>query len=242
MIKWPGKKPFIRFAIDPRFYSAYSIYKPDYSYKFLPSWFKNLPHHLPIKTGYDVEFDISSVKKCPGIRTNLFNGFIIPMWSDLYIKVMPDKTYYYNTADEKTSCHSHMPDQFKGFYDSHVHIKIASPWRIKTHKEIKFYWTEPYYFHQEPRSFVIMPALMEFYYQHTTNIHIFAPVKKEPYTIKLQAGDPLIQLIDTGDNKLPIEYDNPDLATFSQSYKVPGETSFTNFYGKMRKLIKGKNK
>jgi hypothetical protein len=241
MFNWIKKRSYIRFAIDPRFYSAYEIYKPDYAHKFMPNWFKSLPQHIPIKNNYNVEFDISSVKKCPGIRTNLFNGFIIPMWSDLYIKVMPDKTYFFNSADGKSTCHSHMPAQFKGFYDRHVHIKIISPWRIKTDREIKFYWTEPYYFHTEPRDFVIMPALMEFYYQHTTNVHIFAPVKEEPYTIKLQAGEPLIQLIDTGDNKLSIEYDDPDFATFSQSYRVPGETTFRNFYGKMRKLIKSQN-
>jgi len=217
----------MNFIISNKYNLVFEKFKPKLSCKFLPQWFKNLPNSIDMKSQFNVPFEIGTVKTCPGIRHTLTNGIILPAWTDLSININPDGSWAYFSADSSIRLTDHLQTQFFGFKEKFAHIKIENPWRIKTKKIKYFYMTSPFY--QNETDYEILPGIIEFYYQHVAHINLFFPKKNETYNVRINAGDPLVQLIDTSNDKLPLRYEmvsNDDLMNKYSNKKI----TFLNTY------------
>ena len=222
----------IEIAIDSEFSAAYKFYKPNYSAKFLPEWYKNIPHHFISKNKYNVEFPYSTIKACPAIKKNLTNGIIFPLWTDIVINIDPERRWAYQVADGLTTIQQHDNEQFYGFASNHINLKLVNPWKLKSSENKMFYLTNTFY-HTVDTNFKVSPGLIEFYYQNDLNINLFFPIKPNVYTVKLNAGQPIIQLIDTTNKISKIKHSLYSSEEMKKKFLLKPRTTFLNVYKSM---------
>jgi len=99
------------------------------------------------------------------------------------------------TRDKEQNVSTHHPDQSKGFLtDDYQHIKLSSSWQLKTNKFIEFLWSDPIYNRPNVCDYVIMPAVVDFKYQHDAFINMVFQYRDEPYEVNFQPGQPIVML------------------------------------------------
>lgn len=182
--------------------NAFDLFPVESSNKFLPGWWKNLPANYFIENSNGISLKRTTLKSCVGF-TNLYqNGFIIPLWSDLVIQTQGN-IYSYQFADNVSNIAFHGIEQIGSEFTNHVHIKIVSPWKFREKSGIKFLYLEPTW--NEPADMFIQktpPGLVEFKYQHTTNVNIFLSNGRR---YEWSAGKPLAHIIPMSDNEVEIK-------------------------------------
>ena len=81
------KKPSLEFiSLVPGLASIKEI-QPKPAKDFIPQWWKNLPSTTD-------ERGINTFKKCPMIPELYDRGYILPLWTDLYIRVDKESVYF----------------------------------------------------------------------------------------------------------------------------------------------------
>jgi len=142
------KKPSLEFiSLVPGLANIKEL-QPKLAKDFIPQWWKNLPSTTD-------ERDINTFKKCPVIPELYDRGYILPLWTDLYIRV--DKESVYFDTPHKTelsrfgfSTHpmSQLSDHLSRDFHSKYHpfmCKAAIPWRVMAPKgwsifELPLFW------------------------------------------------------------------------------------------------------
>jgi hypothetical protein len=149
-----------------------------------PSWIFNIP-----KTEYP------TVKKCPGVINLYRHGYILRAWTDIEIYIQPNGYYEWKCQDGKTVMGTHIKEQYPGFLDDHVHIKIRSPWMVKSLNNQKILALEPTWSYPSI-PFKIIPGIANISKEFTTtNPQMFFLLKPEPYKVEIKKGDPLLHFI-----------------------------------------------
>lgn len=172
---------------------------------FVPEWFSK----LPATTNADNFVPRSTIKKCPAVTNLILEGFMMPLWTDLALKIhnsKQDGSYYeFQFADRFTSASDHNPEQWGEMWDNDIyrHMKITSVWRMKTKDEINFLWHHPYY-HKIHECVQIIPAIEEYKYQNSTNINLMIDMTKAS-NLLLRHSSPLVQLIPLTEKKVEVK-------------------------------------
>lgn len=178
------------------------VYKPIEK----PSWLQKL------KT-FTVDWDERSqmaVKNataavCPAIRSFLSDPITLTMWADVDIKIFPDgKWTYYTRPEWNVTLGEHHKTQFGEAYNNRVSIKLTSPWYFKSNDPAKFMFMESHYstsFFRD-QGIILPPGVIEYKYQHATNVHMLFPIKPEEYVIRIKHGTPLISMFPMFERKL----------------------------------------
>ena len=237
-MKFLNRKPKLLFSCKPDFYSAFELYKPTYAAEFSPPWLKQVPALYDKQDENGITIPGASIKRCPGLQWTLTSGFMLPLWTDIALTINPNGTYGFQCADNKTWLTSHPHEQMPGFFPGYTHIKIISPWSIRCSEAIKFYWTNPYYYYNRPTKFIIAHGMMEYKYNHSSNINLFFPLENEPYKFMIKAGEPMVHMIDTNFTEFDVEYellkDNLEYYAKNNNDSV---TSYVGDYFKRRKKL-----
>jgi len=151
----------------------------------------------------DYYFDVPSAKVCPAINNYLNNGIKFKAWTNIRVRINPDGTVEHLKGSEGSLgtgmplFGQHSPDQYEYLYQRNkTAFKLLNPWILKCEQNIKFLFTESHYSTNILRenNILIAPGLIDFKYQHATNIHLIADIKKEPYEIIIPYGTPLVTL------------------------------------------------
>lgn len=185
--------------------------------KFFPNWWKRLPNAFPIETEAGVQIENRTMKSCSGLINHYKNGFILPLWSDLVVQTQADglgNSYSFQYADGHSNIGVHPLDQMGKEFESLVHVKLTSPWRIREKSGINFIYMEPTW--SQPADLLIMstpPGTIEYKYQHTSSVNMFLE-KGRRYNFT--AGRPMAHLIPLTEKEVeikchlvsPLEYDN----------------------------------
>lgn len=74
---------------SPKYEAILDIHKPIPANKFLPEWYKKLGLGNALDTRFDGK-DYVTAKKCPAIQDMVSDGFIIPLWGNLYFRTEYD--------------------------------------------------------------------------------------------------------------------------------------------------------
>jgi hypothetical protein len=223
------------------------MFKPDYAAKFFPEWWKDLPRmktiieHGPNNT--ERTATAPTIKNCPGVMDYYKNGFIIPLWCDHLFEVGKINTDYLRVVpvDQKYSNTKHPVDQ-RGNYlpeNKFTHIKLESPWFLKTNKKVNFMWIKPSWNFDNPNDFIQPPSVIEFYHQHATNVNIFFERKAETYKLLLNAGIPVGHFIPISDDRIEIKHHLLSDLEFTQ-LKIQNNIRFS-FDRSYIKYVKFKN-
>jgi hypothetical protein len=182
---------------------AYEKYPIDYAKSFYPEWLKNSSSSYIQKSETKANVELSTIKRCQGLINYYKNGFIIPIWSDLYFETN-ENGYKYNFADNESLIESHPQKQWENFANPSQfnNIKIINPWALKTKKDIKFYYGYPFWNYSLHINYFYPPAIIDFKYQTSANINMFIHSNSN---FKLSAGDPIVHLIPLSENKIEIK-------------------------------------
>ena len=222
-------------------YNAYDCYKVDYSRKFIPKWWKDLPHKVSIENEFVDEIPVPNMRGCAGFIDFYNEGIIIPLWTDIIIKTS-ETSYGFQSSDQKTTCEEHSSSQYNHAFNFFFHLKILSVWMFKCKDPVEFLWTSPFWSNSHNENFscnvFTVPGLVNFQHQSATSINLF--LTKKPNKIFLEAGMPLIYMLPKTEKKIILKHHILSNDEF-QKYKS-NQSSFNFSFLKRKKYASEKNK
>lgn len=172
---------------------VYDFAKIDSAIKFIPDWWKKTPKFVENQPK-------PTIKSCPGFVDLYKKGIVIPSWFELEMKIYEqgNKNNYswFSSNQEFTDRDSHEAYQFEGFCKSNgQNFKITSPWAFKTKENISFVWNQPVWNQRDSLlNFSLLPATINYKYQHGTNINYLIVNGESEKTFKIPALTPLVMM------------------------------------------------
>ena len=169
---------------------TYSPIRP--AKEFFPEKFNDLPTIL--EEGEYQKTNIYSIKICPGLRDYMGNGFVIPAWCDMHIKIIDGvPEIIYSDFDIKKMYH--LADQVGDFLDTkflvRTPVKLDNPWWTYTKKGWSILWL-PMSFHENPY-FEAIPGVIDHDKGNgSAPINIMLKTDKD-FTI--EQGTPIVQMV-----------------------------------------------
>ena len=211
-----------------------------------PEWFKKLQVYSDLEIARQMlesQPEISTnLRYCPGRNSLYEKGFMIVMWSDLYLKIGPKgtNTYAYQFADRRSIIAVHGEDQYRGLVkeDSYCHLKIVSPWHIHSEKKLEVLAIKPAWEVESLHGIEILPGVMDFSLVHQTNINMFIKREKEEKEILIKAGTPIYHFVPLGgvNIKLNVQYSPSDSIERLKTTRGP-RVNFVSSYNKVKRRI-----
>lgn len=161
------------------------------STSFYPDWWQNMPTKF-MRDGF---IPHATMKTCSGFIELYKQGFMIPLWTDLAIQI-DNRNYKWQFADGNSVASVHDGREWESYVDrnQYGHLKIHSPWKIKTKEDIKWYYTNPFYNYKPKREFTILPGVVNYKTQNSTHVNLFLHLGQSN-NILLDAGEPIAHVI-----------------------------------------------
>jgi hypothetical protein len=213
IIRRPGKIHLDCFTYQP---SIADLFPIEYARKVLPDWYKKLPTTVKWQGP-----SRGTMKTCPGVADLFRKGFIIPAWREFYVEVV--------NGVPRTE-----PVEEFG------HVKLICPWRIREKTGVQFIWTQPFWQHNTTR-YVTPTGLVEYKYQHTTNVNMLVPKKLYPNNFTIDAGEPLAHVMPMSDKEIVLHHHVIDGMEWQLKHSTYAFT-FSGQYYKFKKLMQDKGK
>lgn len=176
--------------------------------KHYPTWWKQLPKSYNTQNPAlnNTLGAQPTMKGCPGLIETFQHGIIMPLWSDVVFHIT-DKECHWQFSDHMTTAQSHEPQQWAGFLPAHTgyfHVKIDSPWLFKTKEDIPWTYNQPTWNLNSIDSYTILPGVVSYKYQTTTNINMFIHPKFD-HKFLIEAGQPIAHLIPITEKEIVIK-------------------------------------
>lgn len=189
---------------------AFDLFRVDRASMFIPDWWRSLDKDPTI----DGFIPSKNMRGCSGFSSLYQKGFIIPLWTDAAISLGGKDTDYirWQFADNKTKAEIH-PQVSRGNYlpeTDYCLIKIESPWLFKTKEDVKWSFIQPTWNNPSPETFLLPPGMVDYKYQHYTNINIVLPRAQDPKTVMLSAGLPMAHVVPLTEKNVELRYHRVD--------------------------------
>jgi hypothetical protein len=185
---------------------------PVQSNKLLPDWFRNTHPSIPADTAninspFEL-YDGSTIRKCPALNEYFSSGITFPLWTDLEVFVDSKKRMlewrYSNVYDGMSVVTSHPNGQFPQLANKYLHSKIHSPWIAQCDTGIHWLMTKPAYSTSvfDEQDVILCDGMVQFKANFNMHINMFFPIRDSSYTIKFNAGEPILKLIPLSENRV----------------------------------------
>jgi hypothetical protein len=205
--------------------------------KSVPSWFKQVPNSF-FNTPEDQDH---TLKSCVGFIDYYKKGFVLPLWSDLFLGIGATGTtnYRWQYSDNISGIETHCSNQWGNYFkeEEYQHIKLLSPWYFTCDENIEFVAVAPSWYFDKFKDINIMSGVINFKYQIGTHVNMFCTRKKEDTDIILRSGTPLYHFIPLTEKKLKIVHHLVSKETLSRIRTQSSHTTFCNSYRKNNKLL-----
>lgn len=202
--------------------------------KHIPEWWKRLPNVY-----YKNMLPYPTMKFCTGMVDYYTNSIALPLWSDLIINVNSNKTFQWQFSDGVSEAQIHDPQQAPNLFNDHYYLKLATPWLLKTKKDIKWLWSQPIYsFSSDIANLKILPGMLNFYHQHAANVNMLIPLN-EPKQYLLQQGQVLAHLTLLSEYNFKVVRHLIDKSEYTKMFESQSSITFINKY---KNIIKQKKK
>lgn len=215
----------------------YAPIKPAIS--FIPTWWKELPKSFASENNL---FEQPTMKGCTGF-TNLYKqGFIMPMWSDLAIRIGHEGStaYAYKFSCERGEISVHPVPQRGLVYPEtkYQHLKIATPWIFTCNEEVQFLQTGVPWDDNCLTDATILPGIVDYKYQIGTHINTIwkRAVEDKKYIIAHQT--PLCHFIPLTERKVKIKQHLVTKEKFAALLQISTRTTFLGKYKTNKRLLK----
>jgi hypothetical protein len=213
--------------------SAHEFFKIEKAIEFLPRWWKETPSR------YDEKFyKASTIKQCSGFIELYKQGFILPNWSDLAIEVK-EGSYQWQFSDRVSEIEVHGKQQWETYADptQFGHIKLNSPWWLKTKSDIKFMFLSPTWNYPMGTPLTFLNGTVNYKYQHSTNVNALISLRDDA-TFLVPHGQPLAHIVPITEKEVELRH---HLISAEELAKIqPSQFSFTNMYKERTKKLKAK--
>ena len=219
---------------------VYDLFPIDYTYKFFPQWWKDLPKVIPDENQW---WGMNTIKSCVGLNNFYANGITIPMWSDFLIET-ENSIARWQFSDRTSRCGTHSFEQMQGYLDPQLyfHLKIESPWLFSCKENIDFVWTQNTWSFSKPEEIVIPPAVLGFKFQRGTHINSFIRYDGEKKQIFIDSGKPMVNIIPLSERKVKIKNHLIDEKEFKILESRNIQVKFNNPYNFRKKLLMNSEK
>lgn len=225
MIFFFKKQPIVvdLFTARPEIF-AYA--KPQLAIKYLPDWWKALPKSLVDEKGVPG----GSMKTCLGFIDLYKNGFIVPMWSDLLVRVTEIKELQWQFADRQTEAVCHPAAQAGTLYaDSKiVNMKFTNPWVAKTKQKIAWQIMHPLWNQNFQMDWIVPPGVVFLNERHAINVNTFVLDIEKPRTFQIDRNTPIMHMVPLSDRPLKIKHHLISQDEFKQFVYKGINLSFVN--------------
>lgn len=219
----PSKLRIDAFTSEPRVHAYSQIQDANH---FYPKWFKDMPNKY--KTGIHMS---PTIKKCIGIQNIYQNGHMLPLWSDLTIKI-DEIGLQWQYADEISQAECHEETQWEGYtnLDNHYHLKLISPWYLKCKEDVKFYMIQPSWNYSLHDPMTIVKGVVDFKNQHSTHVNMFVD-KSRHGTYTYDHMTPMYHLLPITERQLVIKHylvDEKEMYKFKNRIKFLDNQKYTS--------------
>jgi hypothetical protein len=172
---------------------------------YIPKWWRDIP--LPDKNVLEPEINM---RHCAGFIDQFMNTFALPLWSDVNIEVgaIGEDSIAWQFSYERAEARlDHYSKQWGDFVniEEFAHIKLMSPWFIKSEESVKVAYTEPTW-NILGSGLRVLPAIMDFKYQHGTNANIFIARKPQAHLIQLSFSTPIAHFVPLTERKVKLKH------------------------------------
>ena len=210
--------------IEERYVAVYENAPIDYSVNHYPNWWRNLKKQGPLR-GTE-----NNAKSCVGILELYKRSLTLPMWSDMELNVQSGAWRF---ADGKSELSVHGPQQRQGFKKDYIHFKLNSPWLMKSDKNVYFSWIGDYY-NQGELPIEVPPAIVDYYYQSSTNFNFF--LNKNVENIQIQFNTPLAIIVPMTDKEVVIKRHLISGREFNLIHQKTSSVTFSRKYYALKKI------
>jgi hypothetical protein len=171
---------------------------------YIPDWWKNLNSSVVMNhPTTNRPYSFPTMKTCYGFVELYRHGLVMPLWTDLELFIEPEN-YAYHAADFTSSIERHGEHNWGHSYTNYYHMKLISPWMIREKSGVKFMFAPCVWSHLDQLSDIrVLPGIVNYKYQHFTNINWFVPKVNKRITLPL--GTPMIHMLPLTDKKLNIK-------------------------------------
>lgn len=224
---------------------TFKAFKAKKSIEFIPDWFKNLRKVSLMEFAKDRKA-FPTMKSCPGLTGLFTKGFIIPMWSDVFIKMTAyDRAsksgeFSYQFSDNESRITFHYPHQFEGFLTPYgqQHIKFETPWVFQTASKVDFLITGCPWNYPKGMPFNVLPGTVDLVLNDVCQINAYMTYEDNPREVLIPCGSPLAQVIPLSEDDIELQTHLVSMEEFTRlRTKSPSSCSFANGYRKALKRI-----
>ena len=189
---------------EPVVFNCYTTSKEAMTYapiqrssKFIPEWWRTLARS---KTPFQ-----TPMKHCAGLKYLYEKSFMLPMWTE-FVVLLDQASSTSFAGDQKTPVELHEPTERGTFApeDKNLHLKLVSPWVICCDEEIYCSWVPATWNNEQMYNVQVLPAIIEYKYQHDTNVNILVKREVETKHYKINLNQPLAHIVPMTDRKFKI--------------------------------------
>jgi hypothetical protein len=215
----------------------------------LPDWWKNTPKDSPPTSGQDgQDWNVPSIRACKGIKDYYDTSIMFPLWTDFSLELLHDGSenlYRWNSVDPKFDTNgSHHKVGTENFCKSDgFTLKFTSPWLFKCNSDVNFLMSQPTWHDRAlTDNLVVLPGVLNFKYQHGTNINFFLRNYTHSRTINIPAFTPLAMFHPLTEDKVVVQNHLIDESEEKRLYgdlsifKLNKTNSFYKLYNRRKKL------
>ncbi len=200
--------------------------------KAIPEWWRNLkPYEARFEHSPENPFHLIqdvTARDCYAIIELYKRGVILENWCDISFHMENGSyNYWYTTGHAPVE---HPRRQIGDSFPNHHHIKLSSPWAIREKTGAKFLWlgTE---WSLDKLEIKVLPGVINFDIVSQINVNIMFPARDGTFNIPV--GNPLVQIIPLGDEKLRVVN---HIVTEQEFKKITLHSNTPSFYG-WRKVL-----
>ncbi len=177
--------------------------------EYIPDWWKRVERMIT-NDGAKGKENKGTIRNCPSFPEYLTQGFVVPLWCDLYLQV-EDGNFQWRSPDKNFSFSSHADHQYRNWLPKHVQdntsmvLKPACPWRIKTPPGWSV-WQLPMTYHYNP-IFDVLPGIIWSDIHHEINQQMLI---KKYGEFMIKRGTPLAMYVPYERNKYTYDVSGPN--------------------------------
>ena len=236
---WGKRKPVVLncYTCRPDVFNFFPIVSAKQK---IPAWFKKLP--TPYYKGLDD--NVQNLKLCPAVVELFCQGFLLPLWSDLFLEIGKAGTenYRWQYSDRKSDIQVHPARDWGDEFPTtkYQHLKLDSPWFFECEEDIRFLATSPEWQFDTLDGIHILSGVLGFNAQGTTNINMFARRDAEVRKKIIPCGTPIYQFIPLTDRKVVLKTHLISKNELERKQTKSTRVSFIRHYQKKLNLFKNK--
>lgn len=153
-----------------------------------------------------------TVKHCYAVQKTFENAIAYPLWSEAFVAVNASGDPKGVVPANEHPGEHHPVHQYPGMMSNNwVNFKFKSPWLFYTDRPVHFYMANPFY-HIHDHNWQTMPGVVEFYYQHHTNVNMVfrRPSGSAGFEYEFRAGDIMAYFVPMFEEDIEIQAETVD--------------------------------